>query len=160
MFISIDTSTGAARSAAAGTTRTDCRRLFHSRQMSGGKGGKGGNPTAPIQRAGFVNDFDPFSVRRPARRKLAETGGNWRALHWRGTSGVAEIAENKFYVAARRSTAASRARSPCASPRDGEPSTGHARAVQHRLSLLQLRIGRALQRNKESGGRAPSCRIR
>jgi hypothetical protein len=33
------------------------------------------------------------------RRKLAETGGNWRALSWRGTSGVAEIAENKFYVA-------------------------------------------------------------
>jgi hypothetical protein len=89
MFISIDTSTGATRSAAAGTTRTDCRRLFHSRQMSGGKGG---NPTAPIRRAGFVNDFDPFSVRRPARRIqrappgaadsacAARRGGNRRKL--------------------------------------------------------------------------------
>jgi hypothetical protein len=38
--------------------------------------------------------------------------------------------------------------------------TGHAQAVQHRLHLLELKIGRALQRNKEAGGNAPSCRIR
>ena len=45
LFISIDTASGAARSvAAAGTIRAGCRRLVHGRQMSGGKGAKGGNP--------------------------------------------------------------------------------------------------------------------
>ena len=42
MFISIDASSGTARLvAAAGTIRSDCRRLVHVRQISGGKGGKG-----------------------------------------------------------------------------------------------------------------------
>ena len=44
MFISVDASSGAARSvAAAGTIRAACRRLVHVCQMSGGKGAKGGN---------------------------------------------------------------------------------------------------------------------
>jgi hypothetical protein len=61
MFIGIDPSTGAARSApAAAPTRLNGRQLFHGRQMSGGK---------------------------PAGTRSG------------GTSGVAEIAENKFYVA-------------------------------------------------------------
>jgi hypothetical protein len=66
MFISIDPTAGAARSAAAtGMTRTDCRRLVQGRQMSGGKGAKGGN-------------LDSLGNMGPAgdvvqRRKLAET---------------------------------------------------------------------------------------
>jgi hypothetical protein len=60
MFIGIDPSTGAARSAAAAPTRLNSRQLFHGRQMSGGK---------------------------PAGTRFG------------GTSGVAEIAENKFYCA-------------------------------------------------------------
>ena len=92
MFIGIDASTGTARSAAtAGTTRTDRRRLVHGREMSGGKGAKGGN----LESLGNTGPADDVAT----RRKPAETGGNWRALHWRGTSGVAEIAENKLYVA-------------------------------------------------------------
>src|SRR5580704_4481076 len=94
MFIGIDASTGTARSAAtAATTRTDRRRLVHGRQrqMSGGKGAKGGN----LESLGNTGPADDAST----RRKPAETGGNRRALHWRGTSGVAEIAENKLYVA-------------------------------------------------------------
>jgi hypothetical protein len=92
MFISIDASTGAARSAAAAAaTRPDGRRLVHGREMSGGKGAKGGNLES-LGNTGLADDA-------AKRRKPAETGGNWRALSWRGTSGVAEIAENKFYVA-------------------------------------------------------------
>src|SRR6478609_9543190 len=45
IFINIDAPSGAARSvAAAGTIRAACRRRVYGRQMSGGKGGKGGNP--------------------------------------------------------------------------------------------------------------------
>ena len=89
MFISIDASTGAARSvAAARTTRADCRRLVHGRQMTGGKGAKGGNLKS-LGNRGPARDV-------AKRRKPAETAGNRRALHWRGTSGVAEIAENNF----------------------------------------------------------------
>jgi hypothetical protein len=45
IFITIDASSGAARSvAAAGTTCTDRRRLVPTRQTSGGKGANGGNP--------------------------------------------------------------------------------------------------------------------
>ena len=92
MFIGIDASTGAARSAAAAaTTRLDGRQLFHGREMSGGKGAKGGN----LESLGNTGPADDVAK----RRKRAETGGNWRALPWRGTSGVAEIAENKFYCA-------------------------------------------------------------
>ena len=44
MFISIDASSGAARTVvAASTTRAAGRQLVHGRQMSGGKGAKGGN---------------------------------------------------------------------------------------------------------------------
>jgi hypothetical protein len=69
MFISSDSSTGAPRSgAAAGTTRTDCGRLVQDRQMSGGKGAKGGN----LQSLGNRALFDDGAK----RRKLAETGGN------------------------------------------------------------------------------------
>src|SRR5713226_3195395 len=69
MFISIDASTGAARSVAAvGTTRTDCRRLVHGRQMSGGKGAKGGN----LESAGKTGPADDVAK----RLKPAETGGN------------------------------------------------------------------------------------
>jgi hypothetical protein len=94
MFISIDTSTGAPRSApAAATTRLHCWRLFHGREMSGGKGAKGGN----LESLGNRGPADDVAT----RRKPAETGGNRRARPWRGTSGVAEIAENKFYVADR-----------------------------------------------------------
>jgi hypothetical protein len=47
IFISIDASSGAARSmAAAGTVRVARRRLVRGRQMSGGKGAKGGNPSS------------------------------------------------------------------------------------------------------------------
>src|SRR5437016_12535275 len=88
MFIGIDASTGAARSAAAAKTRTDGRRLVHGRQsqMSGGKGAKGGN----LESLGNTSLADDVAK----RRKPAETGGNRHVLHWRGTSGVAEIAEN------------------------------------------------------------------
>jgi hypothetical protein len=44
IFITIDASSDTARSvAAAGTIRAACRRLVRDRQMSGGKGAKGGN---------------------------------------------------------------------------------------------------------------------
>ena len=93
MFISIDDSPGTARLAAAAPTRPARRRLVHGRQsqMSGGKGAKGGNLES-LGNAGLADDV-------AKRRKPAETGGNRRARPWRGTSGVAEIAENKFYVA-------------------------------------------------------------
>jgi hypothetical protein len=68
MFISIDSSTGAVRSAAAGTTRADCRRLVRGRQLTGGKGGKGGN----LESAGKTGPADDVAK----RRKPAETGGN------------------------------------------------------------------------------------
>jgi hypothetical protein len=69
MFISIDTSAGARRSAAAAAaTRLDGRRLFHGHQMSGGKGAKGGN----LESLGNRGLADAAAK----RRKLAETGGN------------------------------------------------------------------------------------
>ena len=92
MFIGIDASTGAARSAAAAaTTRLDGRQLFHGREMSGGKGAKGGN----LESLGNRGSADAAAT----RRKPAETGGNRQELVLGATSGVAEIAENKFYVA-------------------------------------------------------------
>ena len=70
MFIRSDSSTGAPRSvAAAGTTRTDCGRLVQDRQMSGGKGAKGGN----LQSLGNRALFDDGARRR-------KPGGNWRKL--------------------------------------------------------------------------------
>jgi hypothetical protein len=70
MFISSDSPTGAPRSgAAAGTTRTNCGRLVQDRQMSGGKGAKGGNPQSLGNRA----LFDDGAKRR-------KPGGNWRKL--------------------------------------------------------------------------------
>jgi hypothetical protein len=68
MMFSIDSSTGAVRSAAAGTTRTDCRRLVRGRQLTSGKGGKGGN----LESAGKTGPADDVAK----RRKPAETGGN------------------------------------------------------------------------------------
>jgi hypothetical protein len=66
MFISIDTSAGAPRSAAAAAaTRLDGRRLFHGHQMSGGKGGN-------LKSLGNTGPADDVAT----RRKLAETGGN------------------------------------------------------------------------------------
>jgi hypothetical protein len=66
VFISIDSSTGAPRSVgAAGTARTDCRRLVHGRQMTGGKGAKGGN----LESSGKTGPADDVAE----RRKLAET---------------------------------------------------------------------------------------
>ena len=56
----------AARSAAAGTTRTDCRLLFHGRRVSGGKGAKGGN----LESLGNTGPGDDVAK----RRKRAETG--------------------------------------------------------------------------------------
>src|ERR1700738_4008445 len=86
MFISIDTSTGAARSApAAATTRLHCWRLFHGREMSGGKGAKGGN----LESLGNRGPADDVAT----RWKPAETGGNRRASPWRGTSGGGGNAE-------------------------------------------------------------------
>ena len=68
-FISIDPSAGAARSAATtGKTRTDCRRLVQGRQMSGGKGAKGGN----LEFLGNTGPADDVAQ----RRKPAESGGN------------------------------------------------------------------------------------
>jgi len=70
MFIGSDSSTGAPRSgAAADTTRTDCGRLVQDRQMSGGKGAKGGNLPSSGNRALFN---DGAKWRKP--------GGNWRKL--------------------------------------------------------------------------------
>src|SRR6266436_5725197 len=68
MFIGVDDSLGAARSAAAVTTCLHCWRPFHGREMNGGKGAKGGN-------------LESLGNRSPAgavatRRKPAETGGN------------------------------------------------------------------------------------
>jgi hypothetical protein len=69
MFISIDPSAGAPRSAAAnGTTRTECRRLVQGRPMTGGKGGKGGS----LESLGNTVPADDVAQ----RRKPAETGGN------------------------------------------------------------------------------------
>jgi hypothetical protein len=68
MFIGIDSSAGAARSAAAGTRRTDGPRLVHSRQRSGGKGAKGGNLES-LGNTGLADDG-------AKRRKPGETGGN------------------------------------------------------------------------------------
>jgi hypothetical protein len=69
VFISSDSSTGAPRSvAAAGRARLACRRLVHGRQMSGGKGAKGGN----LESAGKTGPSDDVAK----RRKPAETGGN------------------------------------------------------------------------------------
>jgi len=49
MFIDIDASRGAARSSSAAcTTRSAFSRLIHGHQMTGGKGGKGGNPFPPV----------------------------------------------------------------------------------------------------------------
>jgi hypothetical protein len=70
MFIGSDSSTGAPRSGdAADTTRTDCGRLVQDRQMSGGKGAKGGNPQSLGNRA----LFDDGAKRR-------KPGGDWRKL--------------------------------------------------------------------------------
>ena len=96
MFISIDDSPGTARLAAAAPTRPARRRLVHGRQsqMSGGKGAKGGNLES-LGNAGLADDV-------AKRRKPAETGGNCykpAGTPWRGTSRVAENAENKFYCA-------------------------------------------------------------
>jgi hypothetical protein len=73
MIFGIDSSTGAA-------TRTDRRRLFHGRQMSGGKVGKGGNLEA-LRNTGLADDVT-------RRRKPAETL-SWgpvavRKYSWRG----------------------------------------------------------------------------
>jgi hypothetical protein len=68
MFISIDSSRGAPRPVAAGTARTDFRRLVHSRQMTGGKGAKGGN----LESLGNRGPADDVAQ----RRKPAETAGN------------------------------------------------------------------------------------
>src|SRR6202040_2781457 len=71
MLIGIDTSTGAARSAAtAAAARLHCWRLFHGREMSGGKGAKGGN----LESSGNRGPADDAAK----RRKPAETGGNRR----------------------------------------------------------------------------------
>ena len=94
MFIGIDDLLVAAPPAAAVTTCLHCWRPFHGREMSGGKGAKGGN-------------LESLGNRSPAgavatRRKPAETGGNCHkpaGTPWRGTSRVAENAENKFYCA-------------------------------------------------------------
>jgi hypothetical protein len=81
MFIGTDFTARAARSAAAaGTTRTDCRRRVHGRQMSGGKGAKGGN----LESFGNTGPADDVAK----RRKLAETC-YWppiavRKYSWRG----------------------------------------------------------------------------
>jgi hypothetical protein len=81
MFISIDASTGAARSvAAAGTTRTDCGRLVHGRQMSGGKGAKGGN----LESAGKTGPADDVAQRRePAETRFWDPIAV-RKYCWRG----------------------------------------------------------------------------
>ena len=73
MFISIDSvefqsneiKCAARSAAAAGTTRTDCRRLVRGRQLTGGKGGKGGN----LESAGKTGPADDVAK----RRKPAET---------------------------------------------------------------------------------------
>src|SRR5260370_5644934 len=95
--------------AAAATRRTDGRRLVYGREMSGGKGAKGGN----LESLGNTGPADDVAT----RRKPAETGGNWRALHWRGPSGGAGTAENKLYVP----TASSRAPPGGCCPRHQPP---------------------------------------
>jgi len=81
MFIRIDASTGPARSmVAAAMTRTDWRRLVRGRQMSGGKGAKGGNLES-LGNTGLADDV-------ATRRKPAGTGGNcpqWCCLTQGGT---------------------------------------------------------------------------
>jgi len=73
MFIRIDAWTGPARSmVAAATTRTDWRRLVRGRQMSGGKGAKGGNLES-LGNTGLADDV-------ATRRKPAGTGGNFPQL--------------------------------------------------------------------------------
>src|ERR1700687_1092321 len=71
MFISIDASTGAARSvAAASTTRAACRRLVRGRQMNGGKCGNCGNSGNPL-----AHLSDDVLRSAPARSRMAERVG-------------------------------------------------------------------------------------
>jgi hypothetical protein len=73
MFIGIDPSTGAARSAvAAATTRPYGWRFIRGRQMSGGKGAKGGN----LESLGNRGPADDVATRRnPAETGVRSTGG-------------------------------------------------------------------------------------
>jgi len=147
-------------------------------KKTGGKGGKGGN----LESAGKTGPADDVAK----RRKPAETGGNWFLRPYGGgkvfleglrgsvnsvaeIAGIAEIprAAPRPAITLRitvgsahsvmRSTVHRLVSATVSSRWNG---TGHAQAVQHRLHLLELKIGRALQRNKEAGGNAPSCRIR
>ena len=73
MFIDIDAPSGAARSvAAAGTIRAACRRRVYGRQMSGGKGAKGGNPfSGPYSGAQVL-----IEGLRGSANRVAEIAGN------------------------------------------------------------------------------------
>src|SRR6266851_6807401 len=77
MLISIDASSGAARSvAAASTIHAACRRLVRGRQMTGGKGAKGGNPfSAPY---GGAQVF--LEALRGSANRVAETAETHRGM--------------------------------------------------------------------------------
>src|SRR5712672_3383911 len=80
IFISIDASSGAARSvAAASTIHAACRRLVRGRQMTGGKGAKGGNPfSAPYGGAQVFLEGLRGSANRVA--EIAEIAGTHRGM--------------------------------------------------------------------------------
>src|SRR5260370_35726517 len=87
MFIGIDASTGAARSAAAAAaTRPDGRRLVHGREMSGGKGAKGGN----LESLGKTGLADDAAKRRKPAETGGEPGGPPRRGHKRGGGNLGE----------------------------------------------------------------------
>src|SRR5216683_4414390 len=158
MFISIDPSACAARSAAAAdTTRTDCRRLVHGRQMSGGKGAKGGN----LESAGKTGPADDVAK----RLKPAETGGNSILEPYSGgkvfleglretPNSVAEIAEN-----AESPTAAARpgTRARALSLRRVRDHLAHHRRQRpfgHAVDRAPARAGRQLGESIGRGGGA------
>jgi hypothetical protein len=129
-FISIDSSAGAARSvAAAGRARTGCRRLVRGRQMSGGKGAKGGN----LECAGKTGPAGDVAQ----RRKPAETGEN---LFLRPYSG-AQVFSAAGIGPPRRAVGDWRiACGNCGNPHD-ESHRGLASALRNLRNLGNLQAG-------------------
>jgi hypothetical protein len=152
MFISIDPSPDAARSvAAAGTTRTGCRRLVRSRQMTGGKGAKGGN----LESLGNTGTADDVAK----RRKPAETGGN----SFLGPYGGAKVFLGVGIGPPRRAVGDWRiACGNCGNPHDeSHLGLASARNLRNLRNLRHLRAGNppapiAVRKNSRSPQSAPA----
>ena len=130
MFISSDCSIGAVRSvAAASTARTDCRQLVRGRQMTGGKGAKGGN----LDSLGNTGPADDVAK----RRKPAETGGN---PFWEPHSGTKEFLGARIRPPSRAVGDWRIACGNCGNPHD-ESHRGLASALR---DLRNLQVGNRL----------------